>query len=779
MPSNIPAIPFTLPPATTRPSRPEPAGRRSRSVALAALLLATSPLFAGWTALGTPPHGRGVVLLAISAQEAEGQIDGVVRDAETKEALAGATVSLLGAGQRAITGDDGAFRLTRIVSGAHAVRVDRLGYRSRTVEGASPGTVLVVELEASPIALDRLVVTGGLAARAAQKAFRPVNVVAGEELQSRLQGTVAGAVAAEPGLASTTMGPAAARPVVRGLGGDRVLLLEDGVRVDDVSGSSADHATAIDASSARRIEVVRGPAALLYGSNALGGVVNVIRDEIPSSVPGRTTGSASLRGATVTASLAGSVATTFAVANHVPLRVEASGRRAGDLNTPVGTLNNTGADTWSAGAGASYVADWGHAGASFRSYRNDYGIPGGFQGGHEEGVAIKMERMSTKFRAVVDSPTCPCERLEFRGSHTWYRHQEIEPPDILGTFFKLQATSVDALLRPSLAEPFSAGAVGVRASRENFAFGGATGTPNSRRTALAAFVFQEMDFDPIRLEGGLRYDWTKIDPLRDDPHADIGPVRDRTFGAMSGSLGILYSAGSGVVLGATVGRAFRTPDVNELYSEGPHLAAYVFEVGNPSLDPETGTGVDMFLRFGGDRFRAELTGFQNRISGYVYGQPTGEISRVSLPVYQYRGAAAVLLGFEAAVEWDAGNGWALHGTASHVRGSLRDTGRPLPLVPPFRGRAAFEYERPAWFVRAEAEIAAKQDRTGEFESATDGYAIFHAGAGIRITVAGRLNVLTARLENATDEKYHNHLSRVKAIMPEAGRGLALAYRVVF
>ncbi len=717
------------------------------------------------------------------AQEPQGRIGGVVRDAKTEEPLAGATVSLVSTGQTAVTSDDGAFRLTRVAAGAHAVRVDRPGYRGRTIEAAVPGAALSVTLEASPIGLDPVVVTGALTARAAERTLRPSNVVAGEELQSRLDGTVASALAAEPGLAAASMGPASARPVIRGLGGDRVLLLEDGARVGDVSSGGVDHATALDASSARRVEVVRGPVAFMYGSNALGGVVNVIRDEIPSSALGQTTGSASLRGGTASGSLAASAAATFGLANRVPLRVEASGRRAGDLNTPAGVLANTGGDTWSAGAGASYVADWGHAGASFRSYRNDYGIPGGFEGGHEEGVRIEMERMSTKFRTVVDPAPGRFDRIELRATHTWYRHSEIEPPGILGTFFKRQTTSAEIVARHDgtgiLSGRPTRGATGVRASREAFSFAGELSTPNSRRTTLAAYFVQDVDFDPIRIEGGLRYDWIRIDPLRDDPDADIGPVGDRTFQAVSGSLGILYATESGLILGASAARAFRTPDVNELYSEGPHLAAYSFEVGNPSLGAETGTGVDVFLRFVRDRFRAELTGFHNRISGYVYGQPTGEISRVLLPVYQYRGADAALSGFEAAAEWHAGRSWVLHGTASHVQGSLRKTGRPLPLIPPLRARMALEYERPAWFVRAEAEVAAEQDRVGEFESPTDGYALLNAAVGLRLTLAGRLNVLTANLENATNANYRNHLSRVKEIMPEAGRGLSLAYRVVF
>lgn len=720
---------------------------------------------------------------ALSAQTSGRQVvHGVVRDAETGAPLTGAVATLVGTRRSALTGSDGAFRLQLTGADAdQAVRVGRIGYRSQIVELVGEGArgPVVVELVPSPIALAGVVVTGALTARTAEETLRPVNVVAGEELQGRLEGTVASALEGQPGLAVATMGPATASPVIRGLGGDRVLMLEDGARVGDVSSSGSDHATALDASTARRVEVVRGPAALLYGSSALGGVVNVIRDEIPTTAPERVSGAASLGGGTVSGSARGSAAATFGVAERVPLRVEASARRAGDLKTPAGVLGNTAADTWTAGAGASYLGQWGHAGASFRAYRNDYGIPGGFVGGHEAGVRIEMERVSTKFRGVVDQPAGPYQRIELRGVHTWYRHQEIEPPDILGTFFKLQATSAEALAVTSPTGPFSAGALGFRASREDFAFGGDVATPDTRRTTLAAFVFQEMEFDPIRIEGGLRYDWTSADPLRDDPHSEIGHIRDRAFRAMSGSLGIMYRAGSGVVVGATAGRAFRTPDVNELYSEGPHLAAYYFEVGNPSLEAETGNATDLFVRYGGERLRAEVTGFYNAISGYVYGTRTGETSRVQLPIYQYQGNDAVMAGFEAAAEWDLGRGWAVHGAASYVRGELEDTGRPLPLIPPLQGRAGVEHEHPAWFVRGETEFAARQDRVDEFETPTDGYVVLHAAAGVRVTLAGRLHVITANLRNATNQTYRNHLSRVKEIMPEAGRGLSLAYRVVF
>ena len=223
----------------------------------------------------------------------------------------------------------------------------------------------------------------------------------------------------------------------------------------------------------------------------------------------------------------------------------------------------------------------------------------------------------------------------------------------------------------------------------------------------------------------------------------------------------------------------RTPDVTELYSEGPHLAAYVFEVGNPSLEGEVGRGLDVFVRFESDRLRAEVTGFHNDIRNHTYGEDTGRLSRVLLPIYQFRGNDAEFTGFEAGLHVDAGRGLAIEAVASSVRGSLKATGRPVPLVPPLKGHVALKYERPMWYVRTEAEMADGQDRVGEFEEPTDGYAVFNATAGVRITLGGRLNILTASLLNAANAEYRNHLSRVKEIMPEAGRSLNVTYRVVF
>jgi len=619
---------------------------------------------------------------------------------------------------------------------------------------------VVIELTPSPIALENLVVTATISERAAAEALRPVSVMTGDALQRQMTATVAGTLASMPGMAATRMGPSVAQPVIRGLSGDRVLMLEDGIAVADASNSGADHTTALDPSSARRIEVVRGPGALLYGGNALGGVINVIRDEIPTAVPHHLTGAAIMQTQTATGSLAGSATAVFAIAERVPLRVEVAARTAGDLKTPVGTLLNTDGQLLSGGAGTAYVSDWGRLGASFRGYRNYYGIPGGFVGGHEEGVRIEMERVSSKFRTVVDErPAGPFHNLRFDATHSWYTHREIEAAGILGTLFEQQSASADVLGRHRRWGPFTAGAMGGRASWEDFGYGGSLHTPDTRRFKAALYLLEEVDLGSVQIESGLRYDWTLVDP-GEDRVSDIGEIRDRRFHSLSGSLGILYGSASGLVLGASVVRAYRTPDITELYSEGPHLAAYVFEVGNPSLEGEVGRGLDVFLRFGTDRLRAEVTGFHNDIRNHIYGEDTGRLSRVLLDV-------------------DAGRGLALEGVASLVRGSLKETGQPLPLVPPLKGHVALKYERPSWYVRTEAEMANRQERVGEFERPTSGYTAFNVAAGVRFTLGGRLNVLTVNLVNAANTEYRNHLSRVKEIMPEAARGLNVNYRVVF
>ncbi|MDE0248734.1 MAG: TonB-dependent receptor, partial [Gammaproteobacteria bacterium] len=510
--------------------------------------------------------GAGALAMPGAAQmPEEGEVRGIVRSAESGMPLAGATVMVLSTGGGAITHGDGSFRIAVPDAERYRLRVDRLGYAAVALD-VRPGETATVDLEVAAIPLPEVVVTGVLSPTATNEAIRPSTVVAEEELQGQLSATIAQTIESLPGVAVSSMGPGTAQPVVRGLSGDRILMLEDGQRVGDVVNSGPDHATALSPSSARRIELIRGPNAVLYGSSALGGVINVVREEVPRAVPSRATGFTSLQAQTATRAVGGSSEITVGVTEHVPLRVEASMRQGGDLRTPIGRLAGTQTDMWSASAGTSWVDDWGHAGGAVRIYRNDYGIPGGFVGGHTNPVRTEQERFAGRFRSLI-RPGRALEAIEIDAGYTWYRHNEWEPPDILGTLFERQIVSEEARARHARWGPFASGAVGARVSWEHFGFGGALYNPNTRRRTQAVYVLEEIQLDPVSIEAGLRYDRVELEPDEEEL-SDIGHIRARSFGAVSGSLGALLRLTGQLTVGASVGRAFRTPDVHELYSEG-------------------------------------------------------------------------------------------------------------------------------------------------------------------------------------------------------------------
>ena len=735
------------------------------------------PVFlVGMILAGVPAPSAGSTSVQEQAADTLGHVAGTVRSADSRTPLAGAMVVVESTGGTATTHGDGSFRIAVPDAESYRVRIDRLGYAAVAVD-VRPGEMATVDLEVAAIPLPDVVVTAVLNPTSANETLRPSAVFAEEKLQRQLAATLAQTVESVPGVAVTSMGPGTSQPVIRGLGGDRILMLEDGQRVGDVVNSGADHATALTPSSARRIDVIRGPSAILYGSNALGGVINVVRDEIPRAVPSRATGFTSLQAQTATRAVGGSSQMTVGISEHVPLRVEASRHQGGDLRTPIGTLAGTQTDTWGVAAGTSWVDDWGYAGGAFRFYTNEYGIPGGFLGGHTTPVRTEQERAAGRFRSVI-RPRRGFEAIELDAGYTWYRHNEWEPPDILGTLFERQIASGEARGRHAGWGPFASGAVGARVSWEHFGFGGALYSPNTRRRTQAAYVLEEIHLDPVLIEAGLRYDRVELEPNREE-RSDIGHIRARSFSSVSGSLGALLRVTEQFTLGASVARAFRTPDVHELYSEGPHLAANSFDVGNPSLDTETGLGIDVFGRLTRQSLTAEVTWFRNTIAGYIFPQATGKLSRILLPIYQYVGEDALLTGFESLLGWSMPAGLTLEAAASYVHGTIRTSDEPLPFMPPLEGRLAIGYSPVDWFVEAEARMAGSQKRTGRFEEATDGYAVMGLSGGVRLTLAGRLHVVTLHLENLGDAEYRNHLSRVKEIMPEAGRGLGVTYRVVY
>jgi iron complex outermembrane receptor protein len=742
------------------------------------------------------------------AQSASGHITGAVVDAGTGEPVTAAHVRLVELHRAEPTHDDGSFRLRDIPPGRYTLVAQRIGYRplNQSVAVRSGETTTVrLAMQPAAVQLRPQVVTGAISARPGEEVLSPTSVLTDAALERRLSPTIGKTLEGEPGVSVTSIGPTTARPVVRGLGGDRILVLEDGQRPGDMSSFSGDHAVAIDPLTAGQIEVVRGPMSLLYGSSALGGVVNVVRDEVPESVPEHLHGRLTTQGESVYRGGAAGGELLTRLGRTLALRADGSIHGAGDTRTPAGRLPNTEAQTFSGALGAGYVHSRGHAGGSYRFYANDYGIPGGFIGAHPEGVDIRMRRHTARAegeRHFVDSPLSAA-----RGAavFTHYRHTELEKSGRVGTLFELDQAAGDVLLRHDSVGAIALGALGLRAQYRDIATGGSLRTPPTYDYTLAGFVVEEIGRRALRLQVGGRYDFTRYVP-REAAFINVGdqrvPVRPRTFNAVSGALGMLYAVRQDVRFGTSVSRAYRTPDFNELYSNGPHLAANAFEVGDPNLRAETGIGFDVFVRVTRERLRLELAAFRNWLPDYIASSSRGQAieSQQGAPVFQFTNEDAVFTGGEGAIEVAITSRWAAEATISYVEARFTNERAPIPvftltpthvdttfrpasrypaLIPPLNGRLELRYERPRAFGSGGVRFSARQTRTGDFEEATNGYVIGNLTAGYRFLAGSQLHTLTLGVENALDTEYRNHLSRVKAIMPEPGRNVRLLYRLTF
>lgn len=747
------------------------------------------------------------------AEVERGTLIGIVTDARTGEPLPGAAVRLRELGQGRATDAHGRFRFENLPARTLTVAVQFLGYlpteqRIQLARGESAEVTFA--LDPSAFELDDVVVTGVGGERGLSGAYRPTSVVSGRELERSLETSLAETLRRVPGLHPVYNGPAATRPTIRGMGGDRVLVLEDGQRTGDLSTTGPDHGNAIDPLSAERIEVVRGPAGLLYGSNALGGVINVWRDEIPRVRPDRLGGTASTTAETVNRGASGHLMVEAPVGDLFAVRAEGTLRAAGDTRTPLGVLPSSDLRTGSATVGASVVPSWGFAGLSYRFFDSHYSVPGVFNGeiipgAHPNGVDIEMVRHVVRGRAAYLESIGMIDAIEVDANFTRYLHEEIEGrgPDgqaFLGARFSQLYGGLTATLRHSHAiDAFSnEGAIGLSGSiRDLRASGGFTGTRSATEYNAAGFVFEEFERGDLRLQLGGRLDVRHLDPYSTRPiRTESGeiPVESRTFADVSASAALLWTAAPGWTLGANLARAFRSPAIEELYSDGPHLADFSYDIGNPALASEIGHGADLFVRATRSRLTLEAATYVNHVSNFIYYRPTGELDdRLRrFPVFQADQADAIFLGVEGRAQVEVLPRLALDGTLGYTHATRLGEGDPLPAIPPLTASLDVRYETPRFSASLGYEAAAPQRRVpGAIvspiepgttilpEQPTDGYGLLNAHVGARLPWGGLVHSVSLQGRNLTNAVWRDHLSRIKEVAPQPGRSLHLVYRVQF
>ena len=706
-------------------------------------------------------------------------LHGEVIDAQSHSRLAGVVVYIAGIEKSTRTDENGQFQFDTVPEGKHTLQFTKTDYQQleQVIDVNASTPYVQTELKALVYQLGTIKVsdaTGDLA-----KFEKTTDLALQDaELQKKMGMTLADTLSDETGISQRSMGRAAARPVIRGLGGDRLLILENGARTGDKSASSADHAVSIDPTTAEGVEITRGPGALIYGSSTLGGVINVKRNNIPEVLPKHPDMNLMFQGESVNS---GWTATTGFVVPLGPFvgQLKWNRRLAADTQTPIGTLKNTSLSSVNFSTGASLIKDWGYIGASGGSYRSDYGIPGSPEG-HISGVNIALDRQRYEGQMEYRFNRPWIDKVKLQTVYTSYQHQELESNGTLGVEFGVLTYNFSAM-----AHVLDNAIMGVWGEYRDHATGGFYWTPHTREFALAGFYLNQRDFDRLTLQGAIRYDIRRAEPFRDDGTViRAGTVQRRDFNGVSGAASGIYHWTDRVSTGTTIMKTFRAPGIEELFSDGPHLAAYSYEIGNVELEPENGYGIEAFGRYAMDRFNLNLTLFQNHIHGYLTPTNTGEKEWGSgtagwLWIYQYTEQDVVMNGAEIRIDGEVLPHFRLQLNMSYVNGTVEANGKPLERIPPLNGKFVFSYAPSPFHFHVTSRFAGSQTRLGKFEEPTDGYLVHDVGGYLNFSWWQLENMAVFEVENLFDTAYREHLSLIKAVMPEPGRNVKFLYKLNF
>ena len=724
--------------------------------------------------------------LVASGDSLSGRV--VARDGH---AVAGATVVVVELHRIALTQTDGQFRFADMPAGSYTVTVRRLGFAplARQVSVAA-STTLDLTLERTSVWVEPVTVTATRAPLDVFSSPLPTEALSEDRLRRAQSVSLAHALAQLPGINALSTGQQIGKPVIRGLAGPRVLVLEDGSRLEDYSWSDED-GPSVDARLAQRVEVIRGPASVLYGSDALGGVVNVIPEELPDANGGPRTMHTGfeISGASNNAEFEGA-ARVEGASGGWGWRLFGIGRFASSLHTPVGELDNTG---FSAMSGEAVVGARGARGSTTLRYTR-YG--GEFKLLEAEGPATgetgRPERKLSDDRVqLAGDYLLGGVRVETKAQ--WQRHSLVEVADtgVSAGGAPLEGTAFDLLLNTLTLDVLAHHTAGARVhgtlgvsglTQSNDTRGRIPLVPDARVRSGAVFAFEQAVLGRLSLLAGARVD---VRRLTADSNAKLGlSSQTRDYTAFSGNVGIVYRMGA-AALTANLGRAWRAPTLFELYSNGAHLGEARYEIGDPGLKPEAGMNVDAAVRWQRGRIRAELAGYRNAIGRFVYITPTDSFVTVStsppdsLRVYRYQQANARLVGGEAAVEVEVARPLTLHARADAVRGTNRATGDPLPLLPPARVALGAELHRIAFswadrtYAGAEVEVTTRQTRLNPLDIPTGGHTLLNLSAGIVRPLFGRVCHVDITVRNATNVSYRSFLSRYKEFALDPGRNVVL------
>ena len=665
--------------------------------------------------------------------------------------------------------------------------------------GLSTTALLVPPATMAQPGLHEVVITASPLHTDPEMSAQAVSSLSGEELRRRVSSNLGETLEFQPGISNASFGPGVGVPVIRGQSANRVKILENQLDTLDASGLSNDHALSIEPLLATRIEILRGPATLRYGSGAIGGVINVIDNRIPSSVPERTEGAFELRHNSVndndvavfrvdggSGSLAWHLDGLYRDSNDVRIPGWAIQNPEHDEDNSHGHIANTQARARNGTAGLSWVGENGHLGMSVSTLKSRYGIPaGGHQhphdhdeyddhadhGHHHDPVYVTMRQTRYTLHGGYRFDSAWLEALDTRLVYSDYQHIEYEG-SARGTTF----TSESYELRTELTHQDAGnwhGAFGAQIGvRDYTAVGAEAFIPASDIHSYGLFWIEELDLEQLVVQLGARLEHQSI-----EPQTSSG-LRKRTHNPVSVSGSVIWHLDDRHSLNLVAGRSQRAPSVEELFSNGEHLATASYDLGNERLGVETSHNVEVGYQYQGP-WRLEARAYYNEIDDFIFRANTGEEHhQAHLPIYEYQQERARFHGAEIELELPLHDSLTLNLFADVVRARLKDSG-DVPHVPPARIGATLNREWGRFDAELQLIHAFSQRRAGEFEEGTDAYTRLDLSLGYRIPVDHREVLLFVNGRNLTNETIRNATSQLRDVAPEPGRSIEAGVRLTF
>ena len=696
---------------------------------------------------------------------------------EQGDPLDAVRVTIVEANRTTQTGPDGLYSFTGLARGTYGLSFARIGYAPRVLRvrlGDADTTVNVI-LRASYVELPDIQVTASPLATTALAAPQPISVLTPGDLATAGAPSLGETASVVPGVRSVSTGSGIGKPVIRGLTSNRVLVLADGQRLETQQWGD-EHGPNVETASAERIEVIRGPASVLYGSDALGGVINVVDPELPDAL-----GKSPF--------VRGQLRTAFSTNTRMPegtliaegaregfgFRLTGTARSAGNVQTPAGPLLNSGIETVSGSGSAGIRGMWGAAHLTYarRSERLEL-----HEDPAEDPGATPYQRVADDRIHFEMSLPVAASHFDIDAGYERNHRREFESADADDIELGLLSNTwtADVRFHHTPVGPLD-GIAGVSLFRNGVDKSGAeTLVPESRTDNIGIFVSEQAPLGPVTISAGARFDHRRLDV---DADADLGiGAEERSWNAVSGSLGLLFHTSEQTAIVLNLGRGFRAPSPFELFSNGVHEGTARFERGNAGLVNETSLNTDLAFRIQSERLSAEIGGFVNLVDDYIYPRPTGvEDPESGFEIYDYTQGNARLYGLEAVAEYHPTPALHFRGTADYVRGQNTDLDLPLPFIPPLRVTYSVRVEAPPVgplagpYVSAEGESNLRQRHPDPQDFAPPGYTLAHIGGGFGIPVGGRTIGVDVQVRNLFDATYTNFLSRYKTWAFDAGRNV--------